>query len=95
MSLISEDMVELIRYCEDIVRKFYHEHYFLLVIGIIAVCMLVFLIPFGFAVRCADRELEEEQNKDKAIVTSKGTVSSRVCSYCVLPVGYFCQIFQR
>ena len=54
MNLISEDVVEFIRYYEDVVRKFYHEHYFLLIFGILAFCMVVILIPFGIAVRRAD-----------------------------------------
>lgn len=89
MGLVSDDTIDLLRYYEDIVRKFYHEHYFMLVIGLITVSTLILLIPFGLAVRRADRETAEEKEKEKKEKATKGTTSlvtvyhALVTTWCV------------
>lgn len=69
---LSKDTIEFVRYYENILIKFYHEHYFLLIAIILAVCMTIFLIPFGFAVYRAEKELAEER-KAREKETAKGT----------------------
>ncbi len=74
---VSDETIEFVSYYENIMKKFYHEHYYILVISIVTLCMTVFLIFFAIAVRKADRELaEEKKEKEKKTATSnKGTKS--------------------
>ena len=65
--IIPIEWLEFLRPYEAYLIDFYHEHYFLLIVIIMTICMVIFLVPFGIAWRRADRELEEERRaKEKA-----------------------------
>ncbi len=69
---LSDETIDFVAYYENIMKKFYHEHYFILVLSILSLCMIVFLIFFAFAVRKADKELAEEaKEKEKTATSSK------------------------